>query len=89
MSDEEILAYSSSIALAYSASVEEAYSASIALAHSSSVAKAWRDEELSASDWIVSTPDHPDRPLYFTYRQKLRDWPTLDTFPSASSKPTI
>ena len=49
----------------------------------------WRNEELKNSDWIVSVADHPERPLYYTYRQKLRDWPSFDTFPSASSRPTL
>jgi hypothetical protein len=49
----------------------------------------WRNEELAATDWVVQISDHPERPLYYTYRQKLRDWPSLDTFPSASSRPTL
>ena len=35
----------------------------------------WRNEELKKSDWVVQVNDHPERPLYYTYRQKLRDWP--------------
>jgi len=49
----------------------------------------WRNEELKSTDWIIQVSDHSERPLYYTYRQKLRDWPTLDTFPSASSRPTL
>jgi len=49
----------------------------------------WRNEELKSTDWVVQVNDHPERPLYYTYRQKLRDWPSLDTFPSASSRPTL
>ena len=49
----------------------------------------WRNEELKKSDWVVQVNDHPERSLYYTYRQKLRDWPSLDTFPSASSRPTL
>jgi len=49
----------------------------------------WRNEELKKSDWVVQVSDHPERSLYYTYRQELRDWPSLATFPSASSKPTL
>jgi len=52
-----------------------------------SIARAWRDSELSLSDWIVSLTDHPQRSAYMTYRQALRDWPTTDGFPD--TKPTL
>jgi hypothetical protein len=41
-------------------------------------ARAWRDQELAETDWIVQTPDHPQRDNYLTYRQKLRDWPATN-----------
>ena len=53
------------------------------------IATAWRNQELKDTDWVVQVSDHPERPLYYTYRQELRDWPSLATFPSASSKPTL
>ena len=52
-------------------------------------AKLWRDEELKSTDYIVGVTDHPQHSSFITYRQELRDWPSLDTFPSASSKPTL
>lgn len=50
-------------------------------------AKAWRNLELVNTDWIVSITDHPQRGVYMTYRQALRDWPNTDTFPY--TKPTL
>ena len=44
-------------------------------------ARIWRNEELKATDFIIQTEDHPLRPLYYKYRQALRDWPTTSDFP--------
>ena len=41
-------------------------------------ARQWRDGELTASDWISQTPDHPERVAYLAYRVALRDWPEQD-----------
>ena len=49
----------------------------------------WRNEELKNSDWVGQVSDHPERPLYYTYRQKLRDWPEDPNFPSSSFRPTL
>ena len=46
--------------------------------------KNWRNNELSESDWIVQTPDHPKRDLYITYRQELRDYPSQEDFPNGT-----
>ena len=43
--------------------------------------KEWRDQELQQTDWIVQTPDYPNRDAYLTYRQELRDWPSTEDFP--------
>ena len=43
--------------------------------------KAWRNEELQATDWIVPITDHPQHAAYMAYRQALRDWPSTDAFP--------
>ena len=53
------------------------------------IARAWRDKELKNTDYIVPLTDHPQHSSFITYRQELRDWPSLDTFPSSSSKPTL
>lgn len=37
-------------------------------------ARAWRDKELKDTDWVVMLDDHPERPLYYKYRAKLREW---------------
>ncbi len=50
-------------------------------------ARGWRDAELSRTDWISQTPDHPQRAAYMTYRTKLRDWPSTSDFPD--TKPTL
>ena len=50
-------------------------------------ATAWRDGELTATDWIIPTTDHPQHAAYIVYRQALRDWPATDDFPT--TKPTI
>ena len=39
-------------------------------------ARAWRDQELRESDWIITLTDHPQHSSYVTYRKALRDWPT-------------
>ena len=44
-------------------------------------AKAWRDNELKSTDYIVPLTDHPDQSATLTYRQELRDWPSTDAFP--------
>ena len=49
----------------------------------------WRNEELKSTDWVGQVSDHPERPLYYTYRQKLRDWPEDPNFPSSSFRPTL
>jgi len=49
--------------------------------------RAWRDAELQSTDWIVPLTDHPQRSVYMTYRQALRDWPTTEDFPT--TKPTL
>ena len=51
--------------------------------------RAWRDIEIAKYDLLSLLTDHPQHGDYITYRQELRDWPSLDTFPSASSKPTL
>jgi len=48
--------------------------------------RAWRDQELKDTDWIVPLSDHPERSSYMTYRTALRDWPSTSDFPS--TKPT-
>ena len=51
------------------------------------LAREWRNEELGASDWMMSIPDHPQFEAYKTYRTKLRDWPSTSDFPD--TKPTL
>ena len=51
------------------------------------IEKAWRNRELSDTDWIVPISDHPQHAAYKTYRQKLRDWPTTSDFPD--TRPTL
>lgn len=50
-------------------------------------AKSWRDMELSNTDWIVPTTDHPQHADYLVYRQELRDWPSTESFPD--TKPSL
>lgn len=57
------------------------------LAAAKEYARNWRNDQLKLTDWIVSVTDHPQRSAYLTYRTKLRDWPSLDSFPD--SKPTL
>tara|TARA_R110001592_G_scaffold65680_1_gene201495 strand:+ start:74 stop:370 length:297 start_codon:yes stop_codon:yes gene_type:complete len=42
----------------------------------------WRDSKLSATDYIVSLSDHPQRDAYITYREALRQWPSTEDFPA-------
>lgn len=50
-------------------------------------ARAWRDSELTSTDWVVPLSDHPQRAAYLTYRTALRDWPSTSDFPA--TKPTL
>ena len=50
-------------------------------------ASEWRDQELITTDYIVQTPDHPEKAAYTTYRVLLRDWPSTSDFPS--TRPTL
>jgi hypothetical protein len=50
-------------------------------------ARDWRNAELSRTDWISQTPDHPQRAAYLTYRTALRDWPSTSNFPA--TKPEL
>ena len=49
----------------------------------------WRNEELKSTDWVIQLNDHPERYLYRSYRQRLRDWPQDPDFPLFSSRPTL
>ena len=51
------------------------------------IATAWRNQELKDTDWVVMLDDHPERPLYYNYRNRLRDWPSKSDFPD--TKPTL
>lgn len=51
-------------------------------ANSEALAKAWRDMELSSTDYIVPLSDHPQRDAYITYRESLRQWPSTDAWPA-------
>ncbi len=46
------------------------------------IERKWRGEELTASDWIVPTIDHPKHEAYLVYRQELRDYPQQPDFPN-------
>ena len=48
---------------------------------SAGLARAWRDEQLVDTDWIVPLSDHPQRDAYMAYRVSLRDWPSTESFP--------
>ena len=50
-------------------------------------ARAWRDAELSFTDWIIPLIDHPQREAYITYRGSLRQWPSTESFPE--TKPEL
>jgi len=49
--------------------------------------KAWRNQKLKDTDWIVPVTDHPERASHLIYRTKLRDWPSTDDFPE--TRPTL
>lgn len=50
--------------------------------------RVWRDEELAKSDWMA-LPDSPTMTAaWTTYRQELRDLPTLTGFPTTHTRPT-
>ena len=51
------------------------------------IATAWRNQELKDTDWVVMLDDHQERPLYYNYRARLRDWPSKSYFPD--TKPTL
>lgn len=44
-------------------------------------ARRWRDQELTATDYILPVTDHPQRDTYIAYRTSLRDWPSTESFP--------
>jgi len=45
-------------------------------------ARSWRNEELTRTDFIVPTTDHPQHAAYITYRVALRSWPSdSENFP--------
>lgn len=69
--------------------IRKHYNAPVALTQQEieSIAKAWRNSELSSTDWIVPLTDHPERASYMTYRTNLRDWPSTADFPD--TKPTL
>jgi len=50
-------------------------------------ARAWRDSELSNTDYIVSVTDNPQHSDYMAYRVALRDWPSTSNFPA--TRPTL
>ena len=54
---------------------------------SAGLARAWRDEQLVDTDWVVPLSDHPQHAAYMTYRVALRDWPSTADFPE--TKPTL
>ena len=51
------------------------------------VGRAWRDSELSATDYIVPLFDHPERHNTLAYRWALRNWPSTENFPD--TRPTL
>jgi hypothetical protein len=50
-------------------------------------ARSWRDMELLATDYIVPLTDHSQRDAYLNYRDRLRAWPSTDSFPD--TRPTL
>lgn len=48
--------------------------------------RAWRDDQLLSTDYIVALTDHPERDAYLKYREKLRNWPALKSFPKTKPK---
>ena len=51
------------------------------------IARAWRNQELSNTDFWVPTTDHPQYSDRMTYRITLRDWPSTLDFPD--TRPTL
>ena len=51
-------------------------------------ARLWRDNALSATDWVIPISDHPQRDAYIALRQNLRQWPETSEFPSGT-RPTL
>jgi len=45
-------------------------------------ARRWRDQELTATDYIMPLTDYPQRDAYIIYREDLRQWPSTDSFPN-------
>jgi|TARA_R110000796_G_scaffold151697_1_gene268216 hypothetical protein len=43
--------------------------------------KKWRNMELTRTDFIVPTTDHPLHSEYMAYRVALRNWPSTSDFP--------
>ena len=52
-----------------------------------SSARVWRDRQLLDTDFIVPLTDHPQRDAYLNYRDRLRSWPSTESFPN--TKPTL
>ena len=48
--------------------------------------RAWRNQELTDTDWVVPITDHSERQSYLDYRTALRDWPSTTDFPD--TRPT-
>ena len=51
------------------------------------LARAWRDKELSNTDFWVPTTDHPQYSDRMAYRVALRNWPSTSDFPA--TRPTL
>lgn len=51
--------------------------------------KAWRDQQLKDTDWVVPLTDYPQHAAYLTYRQALRDWPQDPNFPNQEFRPKL
>ena len=49
--------------------------------HNNDSARQWRNDELAATDYIISLTDHPQRDDYIAYREALRQWPSTQSFP--------
>jgi hypothetical protein len=56
-----------------------------------SIERDWRTAQISNTDY-VAMPDYPitdeRRSELYTYRQALRDWPQLSSFPEATERPS-
>jgi len=59
----------------------------VVVAETAESARAWRNEELYATDTLVLLPDYPQKAGLAAYRQELRDWPSTADFPD--TKPTL